>query len=101
MNNSSERKMLSALASHASWAATPDRAARTANARAALKAKFLDQAFGDVDRAESLRNEHYTRLSWIAAVANRKAREARARAADSETIAAAAEAELRSLGGIE
>lgn len=39
-----ERKLVASIAAHESWASTPDRAARTAPARRALEAKFLELA---------------------------------------------------------
>ncbi|HIW29778.1 MAG TPA: hypothetical protein H9987_07170, partial [Candidatus Luteococcus avicola] len=69
-----------------SWANTTDRTARTSKARAALDAKFLEQADGDPVRAEHLRRAHFARLALRSAQARRKAREAReeARAVDDE-----------------
>lgn len=61
------------IAAHESWAKTTDRAARTAKARAALEAKFLEQADGDPVRAEHLRKAHYLRLSQASAASRRKA----------------------------
>lgn len=78
---------------HSSWANTPDRAARTANARAALDQKFLDEAGGDPVRAEHLRKAHYARLALKSAQSRRKAREATA-------LAEAAEAELAEVGDL-
>ena len=70
------------LAAHESWAATPDRAARTAPARAGLLARFhrearerLGPAASEADvaaAAESARKAHYSRISR-AGVAARKA----------------------------
>lgn len=48
---------------HISWALTADRPARTANARKAFEQKFLDQAGGDLLRAESLRKAYYAELA--------------------------------------
>lgn len=45
-----------------SWANTPDRSARTANARTAFENKFLAEADGDPARAESLRKAFYANL---------------------------------------
>ena len=42
------------LAAHTSWSRTLDRTARTANARNAFEEKFLAEAGGDPQRAESL-----------------------------------------------
>ena len=78
---STERILRARLAAHTSWGATPDRAARTAPARAALDAKFLDAADGDPARAANLRQAHYYRLSLKSAQARRKGREARQSAA--------------------
>ncbi|MGO9381126.1 MAG: hypothetical protein ACLP4W_03275 [Mycobacterium sp.] len=50
------------MAADVSWANTPDRAARTANARRAAEARFLEMAGGDPKRAESLRKAHYKRM---------------------------------------
>lgn len=70
-----ERALRARIASHESWAATPDRAARTAPARAALDAKFLAAADGDPVRAEHLRKAYYARLALRSAQARRRARE--------------------------
>src|SRR5690625_8045438 len=88
----SERKLRASIAAHESWAATPDRAKRTAAARRALDQKFLDEAGGDPVRAEHLRKAHFQRLALKSARARRKAREA------TET-AEAAEAELAAQSG--
>lgn len=85
-----ERRLRAQIAAHTSWANTPDRSARTAVARAARDAKFLEAADGDPERAESLRRAHFARLAFKSAQARRKAREA----ADAAAEAAAAEAEL-------
>ena len=88
-----ERRLASSIAAHESWAATPDRAARTAKARAALDQKFLDQVGGDPVRADHLRKAYFSRLALKSARSRRKAKEATA-------IAVAAEAELDALGGV-
>lgn len=67
-----ERRLVAQIAAETSWANTTDRAARTANARAGLEQKFLDQADGDPVRAEHLRRAHYKRLSLKAAQARRR-----------------------------
>jgi hypothetical protein len=67
-----ERRLIASIASHDSWAATPDRAARTAPARAALEKKFLDQAGGDPVRAEHLRKAYYLRLALKSAQARKR-----------------------------
>ncbi|MGN7247094.1 hypothetical protein ACTHQ1_05085 [Janibacter anophelis] len=87
-----ERRLAASIAAHESWAATEDRSARTAPARRALDAKFLEQAGGDPKRAESLRSAYFKRLALKSAQSRRRAREA-------TEAAAAAEAELRAIGG--
>ncbi|RYP84620.1 hypothetical protein EKO23_15260 [Nocardioides guangzhouensis] len=67
-----ERRLAGQIAAHESWARTPDRAARTAKARAAFFQKFLDEAGGDPVRAEHLRMAHYARLALASAKARRK-----------------------------
>jgi len=88
----SERKLRASIAAHESWAATPNRTARTAPARAALDAKFLAEAEGDPVRAAHLRKAYFARLALKSAQARRKAREL------TET-AQAAETELSEAGG--
>lgn len=88
----SERRLRSSLAAHTSWANTEDRSARTAPARRALDAKFLEEAGGDPKRAEHLRKAHFQRLALKSAQSRRRAREA-------TEAARAAEAELKALGG--
>lgn len=92
MLTNSERSQLGRLAAHESWANTPNRAARTANARAALDQKFFDAADGDPVRAAHLRKAHFARLALKSAVARRKAREL------TET-AETADAEIAEVGG--
>lgn len=90
--SASERQLAASIAAHESWAATPDRSARTAPARRALDQKFLEQAGGDPKRAESLRSAYFKRLALKSAQSRRRAREA-------TEAARAAEAELEALGG--
>jgi hypothetical protein len=87
-----ERRLSASIAAHESWAATPDRSARTAPARRALDQKFLDAAGGDPVRAEHLRRAYFQRLALKSAQSRRKARELTERAV-------AAEAELEAIGG--
>lgn len=89
---STERRLRASIAAHSSWANTPDRAARTAKARAALDQRFLDEADGDPRRAEHLRKIYFQRLALKSAQSRRKAREAR-------ESAEAAESELDTLTG--
>jgi hypothetical protein len=88
----SERSQIGTIAAHESWANTTNRSARTAPARAALDAKFLEQAEGDSVRAAHIRKAHFARLALKSAQARRKARELDAAAAE-------AEHELDALGG--
>ena len=76
MPEQSDRSLIASIAAHESWAATDDRSARTAPARAALDQKFLDAAGGDPVRAASLRKAHFLRLA-------RKSAQVRARKAGS------------------
>lgn len=46
-----------------SWEKTPNRAARTAPARAAAERRFLDLADGDPVLADQLRREHFQRMA--------------------------------------
>lgn len=87
-----ERRLAASMAADMSWANTENRSARTAPARRALDEKFLEQAGGDPKRAASLRSAHFKRLALKSAQSRRRAREA-------TEAAAAAEAELRALGG--
>jgi len=93
-----ENKLRSQIAAHESWAHTPDRAARTAPARAALDAKFLQLAEGDPQRAGHLRKAHFARLALKSARARRGASEARKAIPDLERQAAEADAELTAGG---
>ena len=90
--NASERQLSARIAAETSWALTPNRTARTAPARAALDAKFLEQAGGDPVRAQHLRKAHFARLALRSAQARRKARAL-------TDAAVEAEAELQALGG--
>lgn len=63
------------LAAHTSWANTRDRSARTRNARKAFEAKFLAEADGDPQRAESLRKAYYARLALKSAQARARRRQ--------------------------
>lgn len=77
----SEASQWGRIGAHTSWANTPDRAARTAPARAALDQKFLDAADGDPVRAAHLKKAHFQRLAMKSA-ATRRARKAEIHAAD-------------------
>jgi len=75
----SDRAQIAKIASHASWAQTPDRSARTAPAREALMRKFEDQVDPDrklppqerAVRAESARRAHFQRMALKSAQARR------------------------------
>jgi hypothetical protein len=82
---SSERQLSARIAAHESWAATDDRTARTAPARAALDQKFLDQAGGDPVRAEHYRKAYFSRLALRSAQARRKIKALTAEAEAAET----------------
>lgn len=83
--DAAERQILASIAAHESWARTPDRAARTAPARAALLAKFEAQVDPDGTmlpaeralRAEHLRKAHFQRLALKSARARRTAKPAK------------------------
>ena len=72
MSTPSDRAMIARLAAHESWARPEARAARTAAPRAALDARFLAEAGGDPQRAESLRKAHYARLALRSSQARRR-----------------------------
>jgi hypothetical protein len=65
------------IAAHKSWANTPNRSARTANARNALEQKFLDLADGDPQRAQSHRKVYYLELAKKSAESRRRNRDAK------------------------
>ncbi len=66
-----ERSLRGKIAVETSWANTENRSARTAKARRALEAKFLEEAGGDPVRAEHLRKAYYLRLALKSAQARR------------------------------
>lgn len=80
-----ERLAAGSLGGHKSWAATEDRTARTAKPRKALEDKFLREAGGDPQRAESLRRAFYAELTLRSLRARRLAKEARAGGVDRDT----------------
>lgn len=63
------RSLQGRVAAHMSWANTENRTARTANARAAMWQKFLNEANGDPVRAEHLRKAFYGRMALKSAQA--------------------------------
>jgi hypothetical protein len=82
------------IAAYKSWANTPNRTARTANARNALDNKFLAEADGDPKRAEAARKAYYLELALKSAKARKRRRETE-KAARQDRIAAL----LRAGGG--
>lgn len=84
-----ERHLRATIAAHDSWAATTDRSARTAPARAALERKFLDAAEGNPVRAQHLRKAHFARLALKSARARRRIAEATAELREVEEAASA------------
>ena len=78
--SSSDRVLQARIAAHESWAKTPDRAARTAKARAALMSKFERQVDPDgllspeerAYRADHARRAHYLKLAQKSAQARRR-----------------------------
>lgn len=72
--------MIASIASHESWAKTPDRAARTAPARAAMMAKFEQEVDPHNElspqerakRAENAKSAYYRRLALKSARARRR-----------------------------
>jgi hypothetical protein len=76
----SERTLRSQIAAHESWAKTTDRAARTANARKAMLAKFEQMVDPEGElppaerarRAEHARKAHFKRLALKSAQARRR-----------------------------
>lgn len=77
----SERALIARAAAHQSWAITPDRSARTANARDAFLAKFEDvvdpkrelPADERARRAANARRSYFGRLALRSAQARRSA----------------------------
>ena len=70
--NPEERSLVASIAAHESWANTADPTKRTAPARAARDAKFLEQADGDPVRAEHLRKAYFKRLALKSAQSRRR-----------------------------
>lgn len=88
MSAATERSLQARMAAHASWANTPDRAARTAPAHAGLEARIARE-YGIPDdlppdeyarRLQSARKAWYAKLALKSAKARRKARELAAEA---------------------
>lgn len=96
-----ERTALSRLGGISRWVNVDDRAAELAKAREGLWERFLREANPDgtlpehiaLQRAESLRKQHFARLSLLAVQKRRQNREAREAAARAAELDAAAELE--------
>ena len=75
-----ERSLRSQIAAHKSWAHTPDRAARTSNARRAMLDKFEREVDPEgqlapaerAKRAENARKAYFARLALKSAQARRR-----------------------------
>ena len=87
-------QLRASIAALESWGHTSDRTKRTAPARAALDAKFLDQADGDPKRAECLRKAYYKRLALKSVQARRRTADEKARQADLIAVKAELSAQL-------
>jgi hypothetical protein len=80
--SAAERSLIGQYAAYESWARTPDRTARTANARKAAEERFLrevdpDGVLPEATRrqmAEAARKAYYTRLALKSAQARRNRR---------------------------
>lgn len=81
MSPNSERSLIAQLAAHESWAKTPDRTARTANARRALEAKFEREVdpTGTLSPAERAKRVENARKAYYARLALKSAQARRAR----------------------
>lgn len=77
-----DRTLIARIAAHASWASTPDRAARTARGRAAFLDRFDRQVDPDgtlapaerARRAENARRAYFSALALRSAQARRRSR---------------------------
>jgi hypothetical protein len=87
------RTLQAQMAAHISWGQTVDRSARTAKARKAFEDRFLAEADGDPQRAESLRKAYYARLAL------KSAKVRRLRSGDRRTVIESRITELDGGGG--
>ncbi|MGP5053192.1 hypothetical protein [Brachybacterium alimentarium] len=96
MSDPTTRKLAAQVAAHTSWASTSDRAARTANARAALQARFEDEVDPHrvLDPDERARRVEHARSAYYARLALRS-HSSRRKAADLLAAADTADAELK------
>jgi len=81
------------IAAHKSWAKTPNRTARTTNGRNAFEQKFLAEADGDPQRAESLRKAYFLELAQKSAVVRQRNRDAKEAARKARIAALIAESD--------
>lgn len=84
-----ERSLRGEIAAHESWARTPDRAARTANARRAMLDKFEQQVDPDssLPPAERARRAEHARKAYFARLALKSAQARRRRSAVANRLA--------------
>lgn len=96
MPDPTTRRLAATVAAHESWARTSDRAARTAEARAALTARFEREVDPDgvLDPDERARRVQHARSAYYARLALRS-HAARRKAADLTAAADAADAEMK------
>lgn len=73
--SASERSLIASAKAHESWARTLDRSGRTVSARTAFDRRFLEEADGDPQRADSLRRAYYKQLAARSVRARRLARQ--------------------------
>jgi hypothetical protein len=101
VNDPVARRLTAQIGAHASWAATEDRTARTANARAAFAARFEREVDPDGRLApeERARRAEHARLAFMASI-RLKGHKARRKAAElaARREAEAADATLAALG---
>ena len=85
-----DRALIARIASHASWARTEDRTARTAPARAGLMEKFRQQVDPDgvLDPGERERRAESARRAFYLDMARKSAAKRRQNAADAAELAA-------------
>jgi hypothetical protein len=83
LHTSTERRLASQIGAHKSWAQTPDRAARTAPARAAAWDRFekLVDPEGTLHPSDRAKMAHSARQAHFRAMALRSAQVRRARKA--------------------
>jgi len=85
-----QRSLHARLASHASWARTEDRSARTEKARRAFLDRFEREVDpdGQLEPAERARRAEHARKAYMTGLALKRSRAARARRAAAEASSA-------------